>query len=172
MKGLVRFCYHKVIDSSSAQDWERMIFNDTHLEYFMQAQRIDPEGLFPTFSELQQNQPEASQLHNRVSASAINYLREFKDIIPDILNSTGGTFLPFHNFKFEIIQSHNTDKSKHQIAIDFISDYITWIDNIGDHLLVSIGDQQANIADGREMLTQTVSLKPNFYISHFSKILP
>jgi hypothetical protein len=98
---------------------------------------FSPKNRNTTFSEILQNNPDAQRLHFLVSPSVIGYLKQMNGTIPDILNNLGKHFLKFSNFQFEIVNSHLTDMSKHQVAVNFYSEPLTWIDTIGDFLLVS-----------------------------------
>ena len=163
---IIRLCYRKIIDINSLKLWDKAVFEDTHLEFYMQTQRLDPEGKYATFQEVAENVPNPDQLHYLASTAAIGYIRQLKDVIPDITNAYGKLCLPFKNFKFEIIQSHITDKSQHKIAIWFYSEPLTWIDTIGNQLLISYGQV---IDEGLERETEMISLVPYLSISHYTE---
>jgi hypothetical protein len=137
----------------------------------MQAQRIDPEGMFRTFSELLENVPNADQLHYLASTSAIGYIRQLSDVMPDIANAYGKLCLPFKNFKFEFIDSHIENKTQHKIAVWFYSEPLQWIDTVGNQLLISY--QQAEESEtGKETETDMITLVPYLSISHFTPVVP
>jgi hypothetical protein len=165
----IRFCYRKIIDAHSRKPWDQAVFDDTHLEFYMQAQRLDSEGKYPTFQELTENVSNADQLHYLASTAAVAYIRQLKDIVPDIANAHGKLCLPFQNFKFEIIQSHITDKPQHRIAIWFYSEPVTWIDTIGNQLLIAYGGENA-VLNNQEMETDIITLVPFLSISHYSSL--
>lgn len=157
-KGLIRLCYRKIIDTQSAAPWEKLVFEDTYKEYKMQAQFYDAEKKYSTFALLIQHFPNAEKLHGLVSTAAVGYLRQLNGKVPDIMNALGKLFLPFENFRFEIINSDIRDKSKHQVAINFYSDPLLWHDTIGSQLLVSI----PGAAEGDATLTELFSLQQPF----------
>lgn len=165
----IRLCYRKIIDADSRKPWDRAVFDDTHLEFYMQAQRLDPDGKYPTFQELTENVPKADQLHYLASTAAVAYIRQLKDIVPDIANAYGKLCLPFKNFKFEIIQSHITDKSQHRIAIWFYSEPLTWIDTIGNQLLIAYCGENP-VLNNQEMETDMITLVPFLSISQYSNL--
>ncbi|GAB3935522.1 hypothetical protein [Larkinella terrae] len=167
-KGIIKLCYRKIIDASSQKPWDQMVFNDTHLEFYMQAQRLDPESKYPTFRLLRENLPRAEQLHFLTSTAAIGYIRQLNDQVPDVTNQFGKLCLPFKNFKFEIIDSHIQDKSQHKIAIYFYSEPLTWLDTIGTNLLIVYGDQTTQLAAGQGLETDLIPLVPFLSISHIS----
>jgi len=163
---LIRLCYRKIIDADSRKAWDKAVFDDTHLEFYMQAQRLDPEGKFNTFLELNENLPNVDQLNYLTSTAAIGYIRQLKDIVPDVANAYGKLCLPFKNFKFEIIDSHIQDKAQHKIAIWFYSEPLTWIETVGNQLLIAYGNQLENT--GKEIETEMIPLVPYLSISHIN----
>lgn len=167
-KGIVKLSYRKIIDAASRKAWDTFVFNDTHLEFYMQAQRLDPEGKFPTFGQLREALGHADQLQYLTSTAAIGYIRQLNDLIPDVANQSGKLCLPFKNFRFEIIDSHIEDKSQHRIAIWFYSEPLTWIDTIGNNLLIAYGDRTEELTTGQAVETDLIPLGPSLSISHFS----
>ena len=166
MKGIIRLQYRKIIGAGAQQPWEKYVFNDSHAEFLLQAQLYNQEKKYGSFSELIAHVPNAEKLHFLVSASVVGYLRQLNGKIPDILNNAGKLFLPFKGYRFEIIQSDIRDKSKHQVAINFISEPVIWYDTIGDQLLVSVnGDKEA----GEEILTEQFSMQPFLSIYSLKK---
>ncbi len=169
MKGLISLCYRKIIDASSQKAWDKFVFDDTHLEFYMRAQHFDPEGNYKTLPALLTNVPNAHQIHGMVSTAAIGYLRQLNDIIPDVVNAYGKLCLPFKRFKFELVYSHIQNKAEHKVAIYFYSDLLTWIDTIGNQLLIAYGDQQDALAKGEEVETDLIALQPFMNISSLQK---
>jgi hypothetical protein len=76
--------------------------------------------------------------------------------MPDIVNALGRLFLPFNNYRFEIINSDTKDKTKHQIAVSFYTEPLTWHDTIGNQLMVSIPGKTEN----GETLTELLTMQP------------
>ncbi|MFN8355504.1 MAG: hypothetical protein U0Y10_13690 [Spirosomataceae bacterium] len=163
-KGIIRLVYRKVIDVHSTHRWDKLVFNDTHQEYYMQAQYFDQEGKYPTFRELVRAIPNAERLHYLVSLASVNYLKQLDEKIPDLVDLSGRLFVPFKQYKFEILQSHIMQKEHHKIALYFYSQALTWIDTIGSQLLVSIGDQRETLTQGEEVVTELISLSAGFSV--------
>lgn len=155
-KRTIRLCYRKIIDNSSTHAWDKLVFEDTYNEFRMQAQFYNPEKKWTLFSELLYAVPASEKLHFLVSAAVIPYLKQLNGKVPDILSNLGKTFLPFDKYRFEIIESHVTDKSKHRVAVNFYSDPLIWHDTIGNQLLLSV----PNALEAGEALTEIVSLQP------------
>lgn len=160
---IIRLCYRKIIDASATRPWDKYVFNDTYTEFLMQAQLYNGEKKYALFSELVNNVPAAEKLHFLVSAAAVGYLKQLNGIIPDMQNALGKLFLPFKQFRFEIIESGMQNKGLHKVAINFISEPLTWHDTVGDYLLVSVNNQP-DASNG--LLTDTFQLQP--YLSIFS----
>jgi hypothetical protein len=133
-----------------------MVFEDTYAEFKLQAQNYNQEKRFNSFSEILRNVAGAEKLHFLVSAAAIGYLQQLNGIIPDITNNLGKLFLKFSNYHFEIVNSDLSDISKHQIALSFFSDEITWIDTISDYLLIAEAPENVQ----KEIQTHLLLLRP------------
>ena len=165
-KGIIRLCYRKVIDIHSVKPWDKFVFDDTYTEFLMQSQLYNQEKKYTSFSDILTHAPAAEKLHFLVSAAVIGYLQQLHGKVPDQLNSLGRLFLPFNQYRFEIINSDVKDKTKHQVAINFFTDHLVWHDTINNQLLVSI---PGNIENG-EILTELFTLPP--FVSIYSLKTP
>jgi hypothetical protein len=161
-KGTIRLCYRKVIDAQSSKAWEKLVFEDTYTEFLLQSQLYNHEKKYSTFSDLITHVPAAERLHFLVSAAVIGYLQQLQGKVPDLTNNLGRLFLPFNNYRFEIINSAIKDRSKHQVAISFFSNHLVWHDTIDNQLLISI---PGNTENG-ETLTELFTLPP--FVSIYS----
>lgn len=155
-KAIIRLCYRKLIDNQSIAPWEKMVFEDSYREFLMQAQYFNQDGSKRTLAGLLREAPGAERLHGLVSTAVVGYLRQLEGRMPDITDSLGRLFLPFENFRFEIVQSHIHDSARHQVAIDFYSDPMIWHDTIGDQLLLSVAAKRGQ----PETLTHLLALRP------------
>jgi hypothetical protein len=156
MSKIIRLCYRKIIDANATKMWEKMLFDDTYVEFKMQSQRFNQQGKFTAFSDMLTNATEAEQLHFLVSGAAVGYIKQLNQKIPDILNTLGKHFLPFKNFRFEIINADIKDKAKYRVAVNFFSEPVTWVDTVGENLIVSTN----NTIENNELLTDTFTLQP------------
>ncbi|GAA3923615.1 hypothetical protein GO495_02755 [Chitinophaga oryziterrae] len=163
---VIRLLYRKIIDASSQSAWEKLVFNDSYTEFIMQAQLYNQEKKYITFGELIAYVPNAEKLHFLVSGSVVGYLKQLNRKVPDILNNSGKLFLPFSNYKFEIINSDIKDKSKHQVAVNFMSEPLTWYDTIGNQLLVALDTTPVN----DEILTEQFAMQPFLSICSLKEI--
>lgn len=160
-KHTITLCYRKIIDASSTKPWDKMVFEDSYLEFKMQAQLYNQEKKYRSFAQLVQHVPGTDHLHFLVSAAVTGYIGQLNEITPDIVNNLGKHFLKFTKFQFEIINSDILDKSKHQVAVNFYSEPLLWHDTIGNYLLVSDKKEVAG-----EMLTDLFQLQP--YVTIYS----
>jgi hypothetical protein len=156
-KGIIRFCYRKVINASSQKGWDKYVFESSYKEFLMQAQFYNQEKKYSSFGEMLSNVKGAEKLHFLVSASVTGYIQQLKGIMPDIVNNLGKHFLHFDSYRFEIINSNIKNKEGHQVAINFFSEELLWHDTINNYLLVSGVKQE--IKD-HGILTDVVQLQP------------
>ena len=156
MNRKIRLCYRKIIDEKSPGAWEKFVFEDSYTEFLLQVQNFRNPGGPARFSELMQEKPAAEKLHFLVSASVVEYVKQLNGIIPDIRNTLGNVFLPFKQFRFEIIESHTKKRDEHVVAIRFCSEPISWMETIGDKLLLSVSLQHPP----GECFTELLSLQP------------
>lgn len=161
-KGMVRFCYRKILDRTAAPGWDQDLWNDTYAELRMQAQVYNQDKKYRYLSELKKERPVAKSLDHLVSMAAIPYLKKLETVLPDIVNTSNEPFLKFQQFRFEVIESDLATIASHSIAISFYSERMIWIDTIGDILLLAEPAQ-----DSAVLLTQQVQLKPFFSIYSF-----
>lgn len=161
-KGIIRLCYRKIIDVHSTNPWDKLVFEDSYAEFLLQAQLYNQEKKYTSFSELITHVPNAEKLHFLVSAAVMGYLQQLHGKVPDMVNALGRLFLPFKHFRFEIINSDVKDRTKHQVAVNFFTDHLTWHDTINNQLLLSIpGNTEKD-----ELLTELFSLPA--YVSIYS----
>ena len=154
---VITLCYRKIVDAASQRPWDKLVFEDTYAELRLQAQTYNPEGRYRTYAELLRHAPGAGQLPFLVSAVARAYLPQLGGLIPDVADNLGRHFLRFSRFQFEIVNSDLLDKGRHQVAINFFSDPLTWHETINSLLLVSAA---AAVPEGGELLTHMVALQP------------
>lgn len=156
MNKIIRLSYRKIIDTDSPKMWEKMVFEDSFQEFKMQAQRFNPGNKYNTFSDILLNNSGAEQLHFLVSGAVVGYIKQLNEKIPDVINTSGKHFLPFKQFRFEIINSDIKDIAKHKIAINFFSEPVRWVDTVGNTLVLSVN----NIFEQDELFTEMVTMIP------------
>jgi len=169
-KRAIRLAYRKIIDVNAQKPWEKYVFEDSYREFLMQAQLYNPEKKYSSFGELIIHVPNAEKLHFLVSASVVGYLKQLNGKIPDIVNAIGKHFLPFRNYRFEIINSDIRSKEKHQVAINFLTEPLTWHDTIGSQLLVSLSNTDQQPQEEGETPTELFSIQPYLTIHSLKEL--
>lgn len=154
-KKIIRICYRKIIDINSITPWEKLVFEDSYKEFKIQSQLYNQEKKHTTFSALLNEVAGAEKLHFLVSGALIDYIRQLKDIIPDIVNNIGRHFLSFDKFKFEIVNSDLNNIEKHAVSICFFSNELIWHNTVGEYLLTSPSTNTQG-----EMLTNMFAIQP------------
>ncbi len=166
MKGQITLCYRKLIDASATKAWDKYVFEDTYMEFFMQAQYYNQQKQFQTFQEILAHNPQAEKLHALVSTAAVGYIQQLQGIMPDIPNAFGKLGLSFEKFSFEIVHSHVSNKQAHKVAIYFYSKPLVWLDTLQDRLLLSY--QPADEAG--MYATELIALQPYLSITSFQPV--
>lgn len=156
-KKIIRFAFRKIIDANSPLAWDKYVFESSYAEFLMQSQLYNQEKKYNSFAEILHHVPAAEKLHFLVSAAVTGYVQQLKGIIPGVLDNLGRHFLSFDSYRFEIINSDIKNRSQHKVAINFISQPMTWHYTIGNYMLVSEAGQ-ANTEDGE--LAHLVEMQP------------
>ncbi|WP_144885522.1 hypothetical protein [Lacibacter cauensis] len=163
---VIRISYTKRINSSNTALWDQHVLNSSWQELLMQAQFYNQQQ-HTTFRQLVQQVPSAEKLHFLVSTSVVGYLRQLNGIVPDVYSKRGVPFLPFNDFKFEIIDADFADKNTFEIQVTFYSDPLIWHETIGDTLLLSPAAEPPT-KDGA--LTQLLQLQPSIEIYSYKTV--
>ena len=150
----VRIVYRKIIGANDPGAWEQLVSADTYQELLLQVQNFDREGAYPAYATLLYHVPAAKKLDFLVSMAITGYMQQLNGLIPDVKNALGKRFLPFHDYRFEIIHSNTRDRTVHTVAVNFYSDWIRWLDTVGDQLVLSVKEENG------EVLTELLPLRP------------
>jgi len=169
-KQIITLCYRKIIRPGATLLWDKMVHDDSYMEFKMQAQNYSAGTSYTSYAELIRHFPNAQKLPAMVSPAITGYVQQLNNIIPDILNTLGRRFLKFNTFQFEIINSDITDQDKHTIAINFFSEPLLWHDKIDNYLLVSVYNDQVAVDD--EVLTNLFQLQPYLNIHSIASPQP
>lgn len=161
MKGIIQIGYTLKIDRNTTDAWAKAVWESTHFEYKLQVQNFAESKEFPQYSALLKVQPKAERLPHLVSAGMLGYLRNLGGKMPFVSNNLGLPALPFKNYRFQLIDSHLSDLSVHNISIYFLSEPLVWIETIGEKLLV------APVSETGEYKTALISLGSNLSIDSF-----
>lgn len=161
-------CYRKIISAGAARPWDQLVFDDSYLEFRMQAQNFTTGTPYTSYAELMRHIPAAAQLAARITPAISGYVQQLGNLMPDIISNTGRRFIRFDSFQLEIINSDINDKNKHQIGINFYSVPLLWVDTIDNYLLVA-EPPQAQEADA-PLLTHLFQLVPYLTIHSLSYV--
>jgi hypothetical protein len=164
-KEIIKFCYRKMIDSQSTKPWEKLVFEDSYAEFRLQMQNFNEHAQYLSYGELVHYVPDAAQLSWWVAPAITGYIQQLNQVMPDILNNLGRRFLLFEHFQFEIINSHFSQKERHQVAVNFYSVPLVWHQTIGNYMLLSF----ANDETSGEVNTQLLQLQPYLSICSLQK---
>ncbi|MBD1391757.1 hypothetical protein [Mucilaginibacter glaciei] len=152
---IITLSYRKVIDCTADKTWDKMFFNDSYLEFKMQAQNYTQGTQITSYAELIRTDPNANKLAGMITPAITGYIQQLQNVVPDILNNSGRRFLRFNRFQLEIINSDIYHRARHQIELNFYTEPLVWHDTIGNFMLVSDCD-----AAGEEVRTNLFELQP------------
>lgn len=163
MKKEITFCYRKIIGHDATKAWDRLIFDDSYMEYRMQVQNFEQHKEYPAYGELIYYVPQAKELTARVAPAITGYIQQLNGTVPDVLNNLGRRFMKFEDFTFELINSHFEQKEKHQVGINFFSEPYIWEGDTGNYMIITPKNQ--NNGDGPRF-AETLMLPP--YLSIYT----
>jgi hypothetical protein len=160
MKSRIRLAYRQVIDAGNARtEFEKAVFSDTYHEFRVQIQTYNPDNAFTTWQQVREAVPQASPtLPIRVGFAIGLYVEGLNNQIPG-LNDGLSQPVAFTDYQFTLLDSDLTDRSRHRVAITYRTDRLTWLDTIGNQLLLTKEDPTTGPVD-----TFMVALQPNLSI--------
>ena len=165
-KKLIKLAYRQVIDSLSGGEFERLIFNDTYMEFLMQAQAYTKGNSITQFRELRIHAPKSNSLHYKVGFAIGLYVRDLQNKIPGLTDTLEQTPIPFVSHRFEIIDSDTIKRELHRVAITYYTDSFTCFGEFGDRLLLAAGD--CRISD-KAVETFMLPLHPNLSVISYQE---
>jgi hypothetical protein len=167
-QGKIKLAFRIVINKNSPTKWEKLIWEDTYKEFLMQSQlyndKADPAK---TFRQLLSRDEKAEKLHFLVSTAAHPYLLQWKDLVYFMPDNLGNNFMPFEQYKFDIIDSNIYDQQAHEIGITFYSPLITLIDIWDGHYLVSLNETVDPVFLSEGVDTLLFKMQPRLSVSFF-----
>lgn len=72
--------------------------------------------------------------------------------------------IPFSEHRFDLLESDLTDRSRHRVAITYLTDTLTWLGTVGNTLLLTAGDPANGLVD-----TFMVALQPGLSIVSYAE---
>lgn len=164
IKPQIRLAYRQLIDSSSTEEFELAIFNDTHAEFLMQIQswQTSPEQVnWIDFKETIEDFEE--KMNFKVGMAIGGYMQELLHVIPRLVDVSGYPLL-FDNYKFEIVDTNIRNRLTHKVALTYYTSTFTMLETIQDNLLLKEGNY--NPLDG-PVDTILLKLVPGLSISSY-----
>ncbi|ANH81601.1 hypothetical protein A8C56_11995 [Niabella ginsenosidivorans] len=116
----IRICYCKIISADDSGAWEQLVFADTYRKFLLQVQHFDRRQKYSTYAEIVHQVPGSQRLDFLVSTAITGYRKQLSNLFPDVKNVLGKKFLPFHNYRFEMISSNIRAQSGAKDRCDFL----------------------------------------------------
>ena len=154
----------------SQTSFEKNVFNASYKEFLLKSQAYNPEKKFTTFSEIVANDGRANSLHYKTSFAVLHHIETLQNKIPGLEDESGRIKIPFLIPEFKLLESDITDKSLHRVAIIYITDTITLIDNFGEYLLLALGDQSQPIGN-QGLETFMNKMQDNLSIINYKEVV-
>ncbi len=165
-KAQIKLAFRLVITKDSKSRWEKIVWDNTYQEFLMQSQLYnDKENPALTFKQLLSKNDKAEKLHFLVSMAAHPYILQWKGLTYPMPDNLGNQFMPFDNYRLDIIDSNFKDKNAHEIGITFYSPLLTLIDIWDGCYLVSTSE---NLEDGVE--TMMFKMQPRLSVVYYKPL--
>ena len=162
----IRLAFRQVIDASTARtDFEKAVFTDSYHEFRVQIQSYNADNQFTTWQQVRAAVPQSDPtLPIRVGFAIGLYVGELNGQIPGLTDALGQP-VAFIEHQFALIDSDITDRTKHRVALTYLTDTLTWLGTVGNYLLLTADDGR-NATDAID--TFMVAMQPNLSIALYS----
>ncbi|HNP21988.1 MAG TPA: hypothetical protein PKM63_05390 [Panacibacter sp.] len=167
-KALIKLIYRHIINSNASSGIEKLVFDASYSEFLLKSQAYNKDLRFQRFLQMKDADGRANSLHYKTSFAVIHIIEDFHNKIPFLQNTLGGN-IAFDNFHFELVESSISDKSVHQLAINFITGDLTLIEVMGDYLLLSEGDKRI-LTTGNAIETFMLKMQAGLSIMSYAGI--
>lgn len=165
-KALIKLIYRHIIDAASVTDLEKQIFEATYNEFLLKSQAYNQQSQFKTFSEMKNADGRANSLHYKTSFAVIHFINAFNNKIPFLFDTLEKNIV-FDSFHFELIESHVIDKTRHRVAINFITADLTLNAMLGNYFLLSEGNR-LNEPAGKTVETFMLKMQTGLSVMSYS----
>lgn len=143
---LIKLSYKQTIDASTMLHWfEIGVINASYQEFLLKSQAYNAEGKYNTFQQMVAHDSRANSLHYKAGFPIAPYIELLQKNIP-ILKDNMDNSLPFDTYQFNILDSDISKRDAHKVSITYVTGIYTWVDTIGDYLLLAVGDATGKIA--------------------------
>ncbi len=170
-QAVINLSFRQYIDDNSEGAFAQSVLYASYNEFLLKSQAYNPGMRCATFSEMVNNDIRANSLHYKCGFPVSEYIDALKNRIP-VLSDNGGNPIKFINRQFHIVESDITDISKHRVAITYMTDIMTLVDNIGEYLVLAYGNKSESILNWQTELLDTFLLKvvPGLSVCNYSPV--
>ncbi|GAB2569630.1 hypothetical protein [Spirosoma areae] len=162
----IRLGFRQVIDAGNAQtSFERDVFADSFNEFRLQIQTYNPDNQFTTWQQVREAVPQSNPtLPVNVGFAVGLYVRELNGQMPG-LTDTFGQPVAFTEHRFDLLDSDITDRTKHRVALTYLTDTLTLVGTVGSYLLLAF-PSQPETTDSQPPVLETfvIEMQPNLSI--------
>ena len=159
----IRLAWYQVIDASATGSFEQLIFHDSYAEFQLKAQAYTRGHALTRFSSILAYDNRASSLHYKTGSGVQHHIKALNNQIPGLRDTAGRMNIPFETWEFNVLESDTADKQRHRVAITYITDSFTLLNNFAEYLVLAAGPEE-------EQMTFTVKLQPGLSIVHYEEV--
>ncbi|GAB3640125.1 hypothetical protein [Spirosoma arcticum] len=162
----IRLAFRQVIDSHTVHtDFEKAVFADSYHEFRVQIQSYNADNQFTAWQQVRAAVPSSDPtLSIRVGFAVGLYVGELNGQIPGLIDALGQP-VAFTEHQFALLDSDITDRTKHRVALTYLTATLTWLGTVGHYLLLAADDGR-NATDGVD--TFMVAMQENLSIVSYS----
>jgi len=164
-KALIKLAYKQVIAATIGGDFERNVFDTTYQEFLLRSQAYNPSGKHKSFTQLKTNDSRANSLHYKLNFTIIDLINGLNSQIPQLKDNLNNQLL-FDQHKFELIESHLTNRGAHKVAITYYTGVLTLFNIMGEYMTLGVG----NIMTGDLTEIFTIKMQPNLAVVSYREI--
>ena len=170
-QAIINLSFKQYINPNTTDPFERAVIEASYKEFVERSVAYNPDFEFRTFSEMVDNDGKANSLHYKCGQAITQHIDDLKGRIP-VLADNAGNHIKFVNRQFHILESDITDITKHRVAITYLTDLMTLVDNIGEYLVLAYGNKAESLLNWEGGLIDTFLLKmaPGLSVCNYSAV--
>lgn len=158
---IIRLKCKQYIHAGSLDPFEKNVFNFSYKEFWIKSQVYNPEGKFPTFTQLKENDGRANSLHYKSGFGVSGFIGLLNNKIPNTKDNLGEA-LSFAEYSFEVVESDKNDKSKNAVAITYATAKLRLMGNFGYYLVLA---RETGFQPEKPGAIETITLQMQPHIS-------
>ncbi|MET0392418.1 MAG: hypothetical protein ABW019_04720 [Chitinophagaceae bacterium] len=160
----IRLAWYQVIDASATGSFEQLIFHDSYAEFQLKVQAYTRGHALTRFSSILAYDGRASSLHYKTGFGVQHHIEALNKQIPGLQDTAGRMNIPFETSEFNVLESDTADKQLHRVAITYITDSFTLLNNFAEYLVLAAGPED-------EQMTFTIKMQPGLSIVHYEEVM-